>query len=133
MDQKNNSLADKKPRRKVLIVDDHRNQIEGIEYGLKQNGFDVLYTNDGNKGLAIIKSSPPDLVLLDLGMPGRSGFLILEQLRFEDIYSGPVVIVTGIDGQRHHDYSLTLGAAAIFKKPYIVEELVAKIRELVAA
>jgi DNA-binding response OmpR family regulator len=132
MDQDKSATPSTPTRRKILIVDDQRIQVEGIKYALKSVDFDVTYTNDGNKGLAMIKASPPDLLILDLGMPGRSGFLILEQLRSEDIFSGPVVVVTGIDGQRHQDYAMTLGADAFFRKPYVIEDLVVKVQELLA-
>lgn len=117
-------------RLKALIVDDHRSQVEGIEFALRKLNLDVLFTDDGNKGLAIIKTTPLDIIILDLGMPGRSGFIILEQLRCEDIYNGPVIVVTGIEGFRHQSYAMTLGADAFFRKPYAIEEVVAKVAEL---
>ena len=65
-------------RRVVVIVDDEYNHVAGIEFALQDLGWEVHYADKGNAGLALITTIKPDLVMLDLGMEGRSGFLVLQ-------------------------------------------------------
>ena len=63
----------------VLIVDDDPEVVESVRYALESNGFSVSVARDGNQGLALAETKKPDLLVLDMMMPKRSGFLVLEQ------------------------------------------------------
>src|SRR3954463_16441318 len=78
-------MADETPPQKkgprVLLVDDDHEIVESVRYALEANGFEVLIARDGNQGLSMAEREDPDLVILDMMMPKRSGFLVLEKLR----------------------------------------------------
>ena len=67
--------------KKVLLVDDDPEIIESIRFALENKGYQIFIARDGNQGLAMVESEDPDLVILDMMMPKRSGFLVLEKLR----------------------------------------------------
>ena len=67
--------------KKILIVDDDFEIIEAVRYALEGAGFEVVIARDGNQGLALAERENPDLMILDMMMPKRSGFLVLEKLR----------------------------------------------------
>ncbi|MEZ6096787.1 MAG: response regulator [Pirellulaceae bacterium] len=120
------------PKRKsVLYIEDDKDQAQALISAMKRE-FEVTLEEDGNRGLAIIKSANPDLVILDLGIPRRSGFLILEELREKDLFHGKVIVLTGAEGKRHFDYSMALGADAYIRKPYSVDEVIETCRSLLA-
>ena len=125
------SSASQKQPKVVVIVDDDYDQVQGLELALKDNGYAVYYGDDGDKGLALINSVKPDLLVLDLSMPGRSGFLVLEYMRTKSSINCPVIVVTAIDGRRHHDYAMALGARAFLKKPYGIFEMLESIKQLI--
>ncbi len=110
--------------RTVLLIEDEPGQVYGLVHAFEQQGWNVNHVGDGNLGLATIKTIKPDLVILDLGIPMRSGFLILEQMREEEIDCCRVIVLTGMDGQRHHDYAMALGADAFIRKPFTVDEVI---------
>jgi CheY-like chemotaxis protein len=118
-------------RHRVLVIEDETDQAQGLIYALKEQGWEVTHAEDGNRGLVLLKTLSPDLLILDLGIPHRSGFLILEQLCEEGIKVGKVIVLTGQDGQRHHDYAMTLGADAFILKPYGISEVIEVSRSLI--
>src|SRR3989304_154161 len=69
------------PRKRILLVDDDREIVESMRIALDAGGYEVLVARDGNQGLAMAEREDPDLVILDMMMPKRSGFLVLEKLR----------------------------------------------------
>ena len=75
--------SEKKPTgpKRVLIVDDDNEIVESVRFALEQRAYQVLVARDGNQGLAMAEREDPDLVILDMMMPKRSGFLVLEKLR----------------------------------------------------
>ena len=68
-------------RKKILLVDDDREIVESMRIALDASGFEIIVARDGNQGLAMAEREDPDLVILDMMMPKRSGFLVLEKLR----------------------------------------------------
>ena len=70
-----------KDRKRILLVDDDREIIESMRIALEAAGYEILVARDGNQGLALAEREDPDLVILDMMMPKRSGFLVLEKLR----------------------------------------------------
>ena len=85
--------------KKVLVIDDDTNVVKFLTLALEENGYDALSAQDGKEGLEKVKSEKPDLLILDVMMPKRTGFVLFKQLRkdeeFKDI---PVIMVTGVAG-----------------------------------
>lgn len=116
--------------RHVLIVDDEVDGAYPLNRALSLRGLRVTQASDGNEGLAIIENDPPDLVLLDIMLPGRSGLLLLEAIRERTDFSAPIVMVSGIDADRHREYAMTLGAADYITKPYAMNRIVNLVEQL---
>ncbi len=118
-------MPDEQPEQleKILIVDDDPSIIRTMTDALKPEGFEVVSAPDGNQGLACIEFFKPQLVILDLMMPKRSGLLVLEGMREMETYI-PAIMVTGNDGNRHRHYAEILGVDAYLTKPIRVELLV---------
>jgi DNA-binding response OmpR family regulator len=116
--------------RHVLIVDDEVDSAYPLNRALTMKGFRVTHATDGNQGLAVIEQDPPDLVLLDIMLPGRGGLLVLEAVREKTDFTAPIVMLTGIDADRHRDYALTLGAASYITKPYAMSKMISLVEEL---
>lgn len=114
----------------ILIVDDEVDGAYPLNRALSLKGLRVTQALDGNEGLAIIENDPPDLVLLDIMLPGRSGLLLLEAIRERTDFTAPIVMVSGIDADRHRDYALTLGAADYVTKPYAMSRMVRLVEQL---
>ncbi len=108
--------------KKVLIVDDAPDSRLMLRNMLKNHEIHILEANDGNEGWKTIVRERPDLVLLDLYMPQKDGFEILEDLAKEWI-GVPIVVVSGDTQQTTIDCCLNSGASAFLKKPINVGEL----------
>ena len=114
---------------KILIVDDDPSIIRTMTDALEQHGYEVMSAPDGNQGLACIEFFKPQLVILDLMMPKRSGLLVLEGMREMDQYI-PAIMVTGNDGTRHRHYAEILGVDAYLTKPIRVELLLRTVKRV---
>ena len=83
--------------KKVLVVDDDINTVRFLSVALEENGYEPLGAYDGKEGLEKIQSENPDLVILDVMMPKKSGFVLFKQLRKDDKYKDlPIVMLTGV-------------------------------------
>lgn len=114
----------------VLIVDDDYDMTDLLKIALDRSGYRTTIAHDGNQGLAIAEAKAPDLMILDIMMPRRSGFLVLERLRQVTEIPIPVIIITGNFGERHRTYAEMLGVSAYFHKPIKVPVILDKIEEL---
>lgn len=116
----------------VLVVDDDADILASVSYALEQAGYSVLTANNGEDGLALAKESKPDLAILDMMMPKRSGFLVIEALREE--YTDPIQIImmTANEGNRHQSYAELLGVAEYLHKPVAINTLLSRVDELLA-
>lgn len=121
---------EKKPH--VLLVDDDAEIIESMRYALEANGFHVTIARDGNQGLALAENTTPDLLILDMMMPKRSGFLVLEQLRRNGHDKVRVIMVTGNEGNRHKQYAELLGVDDYIRKPFPMDRLIESALKLVS-
>ena len=117
-------------KKHILIVDDDYDMTDLLKIALEKSGFRTTTASDGNQGLAIAESKCPDLIILDMMMPRRSGFLVLERLRQSMDNPIPVIVVTGNFGERHRSYAEMLGVSGYFYKPVKLPQLVDKINEL---
>ena len=118
-----------KPQR-VLIVDDDREIVETVSVALGAAGYDVVVARDGNQGLAMAEREDPDLVILDMMMPKRSGFLVLEKLRRTRRVPIRVIMVTANEGSRHKAYAEMLGVDDYIRKPFPIDRLLASVKRL---
>lgn len=117
---------------KILIIDDDAEIVESVSYALKGEGFAVVSARDGNQGLALAEKESPDLIILDMMMPKRSGFLVLEKLRRSEDAT-PVIMITGNEGSRHKAYAELLGVCEYIRKPFQMNKLVQAVRSILEA
>src|ERR1041384_1754832 len=104
--------GDKEPvarKKRILLVDDDYEIIESMRLALESRGYEILVARDGNQGLAMAEREDPDLMILDMMMPKRSGFLVLEKLRRTRPVPMRVIMITANEGSRHKDHAEMLG------------------------
>src|SRR5688500_12792063 len=116
----------------VLIVDDDHEIVESVRYALESKGYSVMVARDGNQGLAMAEREDPDLVILDMMMPKRSGFLVLEKLRRTRPVPLKVIMITANEGSRHKAYAEMLGVDDYIRKPFPMDRLVESVERLLA-
>jgi len=108
-------------KKRVLVVDDDEQILESMELALDAHGYDVVVAHDGNEGLASVERDSPDLVILDVVMPRRNGFNMLERLNLMSTLNPRVIMVTGNDEPRHREFAKSQGVDAFIPKPFDVE------------
>ena len=118
--------------KKVLIVDDDFEIIEAVRYALEGAGHEVVVARDGNQGLALAERENPDLMILDMMMPKRSGFLVLEKLRRTHSTPIRVIMITANEGSRHKAYAEMLGVDDYIRKPFAIDRLISSVDQLLA-
>jgi DNA-binding response OmpR family regulator len=121
-----------KQAQRVLIVDDDGEIVESVKFALEQRGYAVLIARDGNQGLAMAEREDPDLVILDMMMPKRSGFLVLEKLRRTRPIPLRVIMITANEGSRHKAYAEMLGVDDYIRKPFAMDRLMESVDRLLA-
>ncbi|MGL6253188.1 MAG: response regulator transcription factor [Billgrantia desiderata] len=118
---------------KVLVVDDEPNIVLSLEFLMQQAGFDVDTAEDGEGALAKVEESPPDLILLDISLPGIRGFDVLEQLRLDPRHARlPIIMLTAHGREVEREKGLALGADDYVTKPFSTQALVEKVKSLLA-
>ncbi len=111
---------------RILVVEDDPSVASGIVRGLRESGFEVELATRGDEGARLALAGRPDLVVLDLLLPGQTGFAVLEQLR--DRCTAPVIVLTARTELADRLRSFELGAIDFVAKPFFIEELVARVR-----
>jgi DNA-binding response OmpR family regulator len=120
--------------KKILIADDELNIVISLEFLMKREGFEVVIAHDGEEALAKIRQEHPDLILLDVMMPRRSGFDVCQQVRADGaLQSTPILMLTAKGRDTEITKGLGLGANAYMTKPFATKDLVAKVRELLGS
>ncbi|KAA0875147.1 response regulator transcription factor [Nitrincola tapanii] len=115
----------------VLVVDDEPNILLSLEFLMEQAGFQVHTAADGESALQTINAITPDLVLLDISLPGISGFDVLEQLRQDPRFKRlPVIMLTAHGREVEKEKGLALGADDYVTKPFSTQALVQKVHHL---
>jgi len=117
--------------RHVLIADDEANIVISLEFLMKREGHRVSIARDGDAALAAIRAERPDLVLLDVMMPGKSGFEVCQAVRADESLAGVKILMLSAKG-RETDLAKgnALGADAYMTKPFSTRELADKVREM---
>ena len=116
----------------VLVVDDDADILASVSYALEQAGYTVLTASNGEDGLTLAKERKPDLAILDMMMPKRSGFLVIEALREELTDPIQIIMMTANEGNRHQSYAELLGVADYLHKPVAIDTLLTRVDELLA-
>jgi DNA-binding response OmpR family regulator len=119
-------------KRRVLLVDDDAEIVEAMRYALEAKGYEILVARDGNQGLAMAEREDPDLVILDMMMPKRSGFLVLEKLRRTRPIPMRVIMITANEGSRHKAYAEMLGVDDYIRKPFAMDRLMDSVTRLLS-
>ncbi|MCE5303462.1 MAG: response regulator transcription factor [Planctomycetaceae bacterium] len=129
-DEQSGTSPEIRQRKRILLVDDDREIVESMRIALEAQGYDVLVARDGNQGLAMAERADPDLVILDMMMPKRSGFLVLEKLRRTRAVPMRIIMVTANEGARHEDYAKKLGVDDYIHKPFAFDLLLDRVKRL---
>ena len=108
----------------ILLVDDDAEIIDSMRTVLEGRGYRVLIARDGNAGLTVAEREVPDLIILDMMMPKKSGFLVLEKLKGRPGGMIPTIMITANEGSRHRAYAEFLGVKDYIRKPFALEKLV---------
>ena len=115
--------------KRILVIDDDREILHSVRSVLEHRNFRVLTANDGNSGLAAAQRERPDLIILDMMMPKKSGFLILEKLK-RDSNPPRMIMITANEGSRHRAYAEMLGVDCYLRKPFAMERLLEEVQRL---
>jgi len=125
-------MAEELAGKTILIVDDDKDIRTAITEALEDMGPEVLTAGDGNEALVLAEANQPDLVILDMMLPKRSGFLVMEKLKRGKQLSDPprVIMITGNQGVRHKSYAKSLGVDKYINKPFPMDRLIESIKAL---
>ena len=116
----------------ILVIDDNPDILDTVAFALKQAGYDVCTATNGEDGLALAHDTKPALVVLDMMMPKRSGFLVIESLRKDYEYPIKIIMMTANEGERHESYAELLGVDEYLHKPFAMQHLVQRVNELLS-
>ena len=116
---------------KVLIADDEVNIVISLEFLMKREGFQVSIAQDGEEAVSKIRSERPDLVLLDVMMPRKTGFEVCQEIRADpELQATRILMLTAKGRDTEMAKGLALGADAYMTKPFSTRELVSKVKSL---
>jgi two-component system KDP operon response regulator KdpE len=119
-------MTEAKKKKRILVVDDHPKVLKFIEIGLKLLGFEVFCTDSGEQALNLVKTAKPDVMLLDIFMPGKNGFEVLRELRT----TSRIPVIAFSASPDNQDPALRAGANDFIHKPFNPEEIARKINAL---
>lgn len=116
--------------RKILIADDEPNILISLEFLMKREGYEVVVARDGQEAIEAIARERPDLVLLDVMMPNKTGFDVCHEVRADESCNGIIIVMLTAKG-RDTDVAkgMALGANAYMTKPFSTKDLVQKVHE----
>ena len=118
---------------RVLLIEDEPNIIEAINFILSRDGFDVVTHSNGHDAIDAVRDRAPDMIILDVMLPGRSGYEILEELRADSVYSEiPVLMLTARGQTRDREMAQRAGASRFMTKPFANSDVLNAVRELSA-
>tara|TARA_R110002111_G_scaffold261826_1_gene335783 strand:- start:48927 stop:49316 length:390 start_codon:yes stop_codon:yes gene_type:complete len=118
------------PRKRILIIDDDEGLTAPLQFAMEAAGYEVLTAHDGNEGVMKIERDAPDLVLLDLVMPRRSGFSVLDSIITHKRRAPRIIMVTGNSEPKYRELALDRGVDLFIPKPYQIDDLVQAVNQL---
>jgi DNA-binding response OmpR family regulator len=113
---------------RVLVVDDEATLVDTIRYNLRREGYEVQVAGEGNEAIRLARATSPDLVVLDLMLPGLDGLEVCRQLRRESTV--PILMLTAKDDEVDKIVGLEVGADDYMTKPFSMRELLARVRAM---
>jgi two-component system KDP operon response regulator KdpE len=119
-------MANTERRKRILVVDDEPQIVRALRVGLTANGYEVIAAADGEVALDLAAATPPDAVILDLGLPGLNGLEVCRALR--EWSSVPILVLSARTMEREKVAALDLGADDYITKPFGLDELLARLR-----
>ena len=118
-------------KRLILVVDDEPNIVLSIEFLLRQAGFDARVARDGDAALKVVDERMPDLILLDVMMPGRNGYDVCQTIRARPDGRHPkIIMLTARSRDVEQEKGLAMGADEYVTKPFSTRELVERVQRL---
>jgi DNA-binding response OmpR family regulator len=115
--------------KKILIIDDDEDLLLGLTARLKTNGYTVACAGDAVTAISAAREQSPDLIILDLGLPGGDGFLVLDRMKvLSNLFAIPVIVLSARDPADNKRRALDAGATAYFQKPPENHEFLMAIR-----
>ncbi len=120
--------------KRVLLVDDDSDILTSMQAAFEPTGALLESANNGNQAVELAEKNTPDIIVLDMMLPGRSGFLVLEKVKARKPRNAPphIIMVTGNPGTRHKMFAESLGVSEYFTKPVKMDKLIATAERLVA-
>lgn len=120
--------------KKILLVDDDKDLLYGMKVWLRANGYHVFFAADAMSAITTAQAERPDLILLDIGLPGGDGYLIMARLRsLMPLAHIPILVITARDAMTHEKKALEAGAEGFFQKPFDNRLLLAAIQKALGA
>ena len=118
--------------KRILLVDDDNDILATLQAAFEPTGAILESASNGNKAVELAEKNEPDLVVLDMMLPGRSGFLVLEKIKAKKPKNSKpfVIMITGNQGGRHKMFAETLGVNEYFNKPVKLDKLIATAERL---
>lgn len=120
--------------KRVLLIEDEPNIIEAISFLLLRDGWQVDTHSNGDDAVQVVLDKQPDILILDVMLPGRSGYEILQDLRATESTSNlPVLMLTARGQSKDRDMAERMGASRFMTKPFSNDEILAAVRDMTAA
>lgn len=117
-------MWDVNSRRRILLVEDDEGIREAVEYALRRQGYHVVAMEDGDQACNWLARELPDLAVVDMMMPGSSGFVVARTIKEKSGERVPVLMMSGNTTTAHRDYAYAAGADIFLRKPFLPEELI---------
>jgi DNA-binding response OmpR family regulator len=117
----------------ILLIDDDQEVLQALRTILEQNGYRVVTAIDGDTGIDIGARESPDLAVVDMMMPKKSGFLVIEKLKRPGATTPKIIMITANEGSRHRAYAEMLGADDYLRKPFSMEQFLEAVAQLCPA
>lgn len=120
--------------KRILLVDDDADILTSMQAAFEPTGATIDSANNGNKAVELAEQNNPDLVVLDMMLPGRSGFLVLEKIKAKKPRNAKpfIIMITGNTGARHKMYAESLGVSEYFTKPVKMDKLISTAERLLS-
>lgn len=118
-------------KRMIVICDDNAALAALMQHLLRKKGFSVMTAGDGGEGLELVRATSPDLLLLDLAMPGTDGLAVLDAMRTLESKRPYTIVISGQEGKDSREKATELGAQEVWRKPFNAADLIGRIGALI--
>jgi two-component system KDP operon response regulator KdpE len=116
--------------KKLLLIEDDKDTVRAMAVRLKSQGYELVVASDAISAISTARKEKPDLIILDLGLPGGDGFVVMQRLRSNcDLMMVPIIVVTARDPKYNEPLAIQAGAYAFFQKPFDTTELLNSIMD----